>query len=65
MLSTFFLIKQLNCCGHGCVNCPYIPKHSGQSNKLDIDILKNLEEWELEELKNNKNIIFDSDRNSK
>tara|TARA_B100001123_G_C14912347_1_gene868304 strand:+ start:448 stop:582 length:135 start_codon:yes stop_codon:yes gene_type:complete len=33
--------------------------------KLDIDILKNLEEWELEELKNNKNIIFDSDRISK
>ena len=64
MLSTFFLIKQQNCCGHGCVKCPYIPKHSGQSNKLDIDILKNLEEWELEELKKN-NIIFDSEKISK
>ena len=47
------------------MKCPYIPKHSGQSNKLDSDILKNLEDWELEELKNNKNIIFDSDGISK
>lgn len=51
MLSKLFLIKQGKCCGHGCLQCPYIPRHSGMTNKININIFNNLEKWELEELK--------------
>ena len=27
MLSRDFLIERGYCCGHGCLMCPYIPKH--------------------------------------
>tara|TARA_S200000501_G_C20803778_1_gene735220 strand:- start:500 stop:688 length:189 start_codon:yes stop_codon:yes gene_type:complete len=51
LLSKLFLIKQGKCCGHGCLQCPYIPPHSGASNKINIDVYNNLESWELKELK--------------
>tara|TARA_B100001029_G_C15042667_1_gene444786 strand:+ start:1587 stop:1787 length:201 start_codon:yes stop_codon:yes gene_type:complete len=52
LLSKLYLIKQGKCCGHGCFQCPYDPPHSGMTNKININIYKNLEEWELNELKN-------------
>jgi len=32
MLSREFLIKRGYCCGHGCLMCPYYPKHT-EGNK--------------------------------
>jgi len=37
--------------------CPYIPKHSICTTKINVDILKKLENWEIKELENDKNII--------
>ena len=50
MLSTTFLIKQGKCCGKGCLMCPYTKKHSGKSNIIRKEVLKNLKDWEKEEL---------------
>jgi len=33
--------------------CPYLPKHSGNTETICPDILKNLEDWEVSELNNN------------
>jgi len=32
--------------------CPYLPKHSGNTEFICPNILKNLEEWEVSELNN-------------
>ncbi len=29
------LLKQKTCCGNGCSNCPYIPRHAISSTKID------------------------------
>ena len=60
MLTKLFLIKQGNCCGHGCIQCPYYPKHSGNSNKINLEIFNELEDWEMEELQklDKKKLIF-------
>lgn len=63
MLSELFLIKQGRCCGHGCLKCPYIPKHSGKTNQFNKDILISLEDWELAELKNEGINIISNHRN--
>ena len=34
MLSKEYLIKQKQCCGRGCLMCPYIPKHTKGSYKI-------------------------------
>ena len=34
MLSKEFLIKQKQCCGKGCLMCPYSPKHTKGSYKI-------------------------------
>jgi UV DNA damage endonuclease len=34
MLSEQFLIKQKQCCGRGCLMCPYLPKHTKGSYKI-------------------------------
>ena len=34
MLSKEFLLKQKQCCGRGCLMCPYIPKHQKGSYKI-------------------------------
>ena len=34
MLSREFLIKRGYCCGHGCLMCPYDPKHTEGNKKL-------------------------------
>ena len=34
MLSKEFLLKQKQCCGRGCLMCPYIPKHTKGSYKI-------------------------------
>ena len=34
MLSEQFLIKQKQCCGNGCLMCPYLPKHTKGSYKI-------------------------------
>ena len=33
MLSREFLIERGYCCGHGCLMCPYEPKHT-EGNKV-------------------------------
>jgi len=55
MLSREFLIERGYCCGHGCLMCPYIPKHI-KGNKvmrrnilivsaLDVETQGQLEDW--------------------
>jgi len=40
MLSRSFLIQRGYCCGHGCLMCPYIPKHTkGNTNMKQSKIL--------------------------
>ena len=34
MLSKEYLIKQEQCCGRGCLMCPYIPRHKQGSSKI-------------------------------
>ena len=34
MLGRKFLVEQKQCCGNGCMMCPYIPKHKQGSNKV-------------------------------
>ncbi len=34
MLSEEFLIKRGYCCGHGCLMCPYEPKHTKGNKTL-------------------------------
>ena len=51
MLSRVFLIKQAQCCGNGCLMCPYTEKHSGKSNQVREEVIIDLEDWEKEELK--------------
>jgi len=36
MLSREFLIKRGHCCGHGCLMCPYVPKHIENNNEIFI-----------------------------
>ena len=50
MLSALFLIKQGKCCGNGCLMCPYTKKHSGKSDVISDDVLKSLEQWEIEDI---------------
>jgi hypothetical protein len=28
VFTALFLIQQGKCCGNGCINCPYFPKHT-------------------------------------
>ena len=55
MLSREFLIERGYCCGHGCLMCPYVPKHT-KGNKvmrknilivsaLDVETQGQLEDW--------------------
>ena len=40
MLSRSFLIQRGYCCGHGCLMCPYIPKHiKGNTNMKKHKVL--------------------------
>ena len=42
MLSREFLIERGYCCGHGCFQCPYIPKHlKGNTNMYKENIYVN------------------------
>lgn len=34
-LSREFLLSQGSCCGSGCQNCPYSPKHMKGTTKVD------------------------------
>lgn len=36
MLSQEFLIRRGGCCGHGCLMCPYDPKHTEGNNRLRV-----------------------------
>ena len=36
MLSREFLIKRGHCCGHGCLMCPYVPKHIKDNDEVFI-----------------------------
>ena len=42
MLSREFLIERGYCCGHGCLMCPYTPKHTKGNTKLDAKNKKNI-----------------------
>ena len=37
MLSRQFLIQRGYCCGHGCLMCPYEPKHTKGNTNLMSD----------------------------
>ena len=40
MLSQEFLIERGYCCGHGCLMCPYVPKHTKDNKVLGVSIMK-------------------------
>jgi len=61
MLSRVFLIKQGNCCGHKCLMCPYEKMHSGKSKKIRNEVLEQLQDWEIQEIKKSSNIKLDLD----
>ena len=61
MLSRVFLIKQGNCCGHKCLMCPYEKMHSGKSKKIRNEVLEQLQDWEIKEIKKSSNIKLDLD----
>ena len=61
MLSRVFLIKQGNCCGHKCLMCPYEEMHSGKSKKIRNEVIKQLQDWEIQEIKKNRSIKLDLD----
>ena len=42
-LTKKYLVKQGVCCGNGCENCPYTPKHKKGSTQ--IEVIKLLDEW--------------------
>jgi len=35
LLSREFLIERGYCCGHGCLMCPYFPKHKKDNTNLN------------------------------
>lgn len=39
MLSRIFLLKNKECCGEGCLMCPYFPKNKKKSIKINKNIL--------------------------
>ena len=40
MLSREFLFQRGHCCGHGCLMCPYVPKHQKDNNEVFIKTKK-------------------------
>lgn len=36
-LTAQFLLARGHCCGNGCRNCPYIPRHAGPSARPPTD----------------------------
>ena len=58
MLSREFLVQRGYCCGHGCLMCPYIPKHIEGNNimnkdqvlivcALEVETQGQLEDWNV------------------
>ena len=58
MLSRVFLIKKGRCCGHKCLMCPYEDMHSGKSKKIRKEVIKQLQDWEKQEIKKHGKIKF-------
>ena len=58
MLSRVFLIKKGRCCGHKCLMCPYEDMHSGKSKKIRKEVIKQLQDWEKQEIKKHGEIKF-------
>jgi len=42
-LTKKYLIKRGVCCGSGCQNCPYLPRHVKGST--EVEVIKLLDEW--------------------
>ena len=47
MLSREYLLQRGYCCGHGCLMCPYIPKHI-EGNTMSKEKINELEKRVLE-----------------
>ena len=64
MLSREFLIERGHCCGHGCLMCPYEPKHINNTKLNHIQVRTDETEWKsfsldkLITIKSNK--LFDN-----
>lgn len=58
-LTTEFLISKGQCCGKGCANCPYWPRHEKGSTK--VEIIKLLDEW-LDDIEKGELILASSAR---
>tara|TARA_A100001011_G_scaffold381097_1_gene449215 strand:+ start:704 stop:835 length:132 start_codon:yes stop_codon:yes gene_type:complete len=41
--------------------CPYEEMHSGKSKKIRNEVLKQLQDWEIQEIKKNRSIKLDLD----
>jgi uncharacterized protein (DUF779 family) len=50
MLARIFLLKRGECCGNGCLMCPYQEKHSKGSRHIRKEVLDDLEVWEKQQL---------------
>tara|TARA_S200000501_G_scaffold208456_1_gene195820 strand:+ start:573 stop:704 length:132 start_codon:yes stop_codon:yes gene_type:complete len=41
--------------------CPYEEMHSGKSKKIRNEVIKQLQDWEIQEIKKNRGIKLDLD----
>lgn len=48
MLSRLILLKNNQCCGEGCLMCPYEPKHFQNSNIIREEVIEICTKEELE-----------------
>lgn len=37
-ISREFLLSRKECCGSGCKNCPYLPRHTKESKKIGQEV---------------------------
>ena len=58
MLSREYLLQRGYCCGHGCLMCPYIPKHT-EGNTMSKEKINELEK-RIERLEKTLKEIMDN-----
>ena len=58
MLSREFLIKRKQCCGNGCLMCPYLPQHTKGSINLNLNLGYACQNMQLSHLGKGKRVTM-------
>jgi len=58
MLSKEFLIKRKQCCGNGCLMCPYLPQHTKESIDLNLNLGYACQNMQLSHLGKGKRVTM-------